>query len=407
MKLPGDRLTVCLLTSSAEPSGMGEHMLTLARELEERYRVVLVAPPVQGGRALLDRAAALGLEVLPLDARGERPDWLPLRDWLRRHRVAVFHGHAGVGWEGHSALWAAREAGVPAILRTEHLPDVITLPRERESHRRAVAAVDRLICVSEAARQSFLAAGFPADKLRVVHNGIAPHLGAADRPGVRARLGLPPDAQLVLTVARFSKQKGHRFLLEAVPAVLGRCPRAHFVWAGTGPLLGRLRARVARLGLARRVHLVGQRDDIPDLMAAADVFVLPSLFEGLPLAVLEAMAAGLPVIGTDVCGTGEAVQDGFSGWLVPPADPAALARALLEALTRPDLAAQRAAAGRARFGHEFSAGRMAAETARLYEEVLAERPRREPLPASLPLPERPPERGAWAGERHAQPEPAE
>ena len=128
---------------------------------------------------------------------------------------------------------------------------------------------------------------------------------------------------------------------------------------------------VEGMGLAGRVLFLGQRDDVPELMAGSDLLALPSLFEGLPLSALEAMAAGLPVVGTRVCGTSEAVLDGVTGRLVEPGDPEALAEAIVEVLQAPGLAARMGAAGRLRVEREFGAARMACETAAIYEELRA------------------------------------
>jgi glycosyltransferase involved in cell wall biosynthesis len=191
---------------------------------------------------------------------------------------------------------------------------------------------------------------------------------------MRRALGLPPQAPVILTVARFAPQKGHQVLLEAIPTVLAHQPAAQFLWVGDGPLLPALRARAKSLGVGNHLHFLGRRDDVPELLGAADLFVLPSRFEGLPLAVLEAMAAGLPVVGTQVCGTQEAVADGRTGQLVPPDDPPALANAITALLSQPALAARFGAAGQQRFARLFGAGRMAQETADLYGELLR-RPR--------------------------------
>jgi glycosyltransferase involved in cell wall biosynthesis len=359
--------SVCLFTDSREPSGLGEHMLTLAIDLQASYDLSFACPATSHGRPLLDRATQMGLPTLALAPDGQAgPE---LGRWLRRRRVQVFHGHAGIGWEGHGGIYAAREAGVPVVIRTEHLPYLITKPHERAGHRRLMQRVDRLICVSEHARVTFVKSGVPPEQLRVVRNGIHPRPARADRDGVRARLGLPSEAQLVLAVGRLTEQKGHRYLVEAAPRVIEQEPRAHLLVVGQGELADELRELVRVLGLEGSVHLVGQRPDVPELLAASDLFVLPSLFEGLPLVALEAMAAGRPVVGTRGCGTAEAVADGVTGRLVPPRDSAALATAILEALEQPGLAARWGVAGRMRLEREFRAERMARETASVYEEV--------------------------------------
>jgi glycosyltransferase involved in cell wall biosynthesis len=360
---------LCLFTDSSEPSGMGELMLTLAAELRGRYRLSFICPPTQAGCLLLRRATALGVEVLALDMAGQASRDDVLGDWIRHHRIGIFHDHAGIGWEGHSGVYTARDAGVPAVLRTEHLPYLLTDAREQEAHRQLVHVIDRLICVSEGARASFLAAGVPPHKLGVVRNGIRPNRIAPDRPGIRARLGLSPADRIVLTVGRFTEQKGHRLLVEAMPAILEAGEDIHFVWVGRGPLEHELRRLVRRRGLGGWVHFVGQRSDVLELMAAADVFVLPSSFEGLPLVVLEAMAAGLPVVGTFVCGIAEAVEDERTGRLVER-DSSQLARGVLDILNDPQQAARLGAAGRQRVLQEFSAARMARDMMAIYREMV-------------------------------------
>jgi len=346
-------------------------MLTLAAELRTRFRVSVVFPPTDAGRALLGRALVLDVDTFALEGRGDRDAMARFSEWLQERDIHIFHGHAGVGWEGHHGIRAARMAGVPAVLRTEHVANIIDNPRVRDDHACIVGMVDRLICVSRGVADTFIEAGIPADKVRVVRNGIDLQAAPRDRADVRARLGLGPDARIILTVARLASNKGHGDLAAAASAIVAQQRAAHLVWVGDGPLEQMLRAQVKRLGLASHVHLVGRRDDVPSLMAGADVLVLPSLFEGLPLVVLEAMAAGLPVVATRVCGTDEAVLDGITGRLVEIGDVTRLADAVLTVLDRPDLTATWGAAGRARVEREFSARRMAEETAAIYAEALA------------------------------------
>ncbi len=359
-------LTVCLFTDSLEPSGVGESMLTLAAELREQYRLCFVCPPGALGNKLLTRAHEMGLVTLGYECRSRQQE-AELTEWLRAQGVKIFHCHAGIGWEGHHGIYAASWAHVPFGVRTEHLPDMLTDPLQRRDYKRIVGIIDRVICVSDSAHASFIKAGVPEKKLRLVRNGIARRTVMPDRDGIRARLGLPRTARIVLTVGRMVKQKGYDLLLDAIPAVLAREPKTHFVWVGGGELEVDLQNRAREMGLQNRICFAGLRDDVADLMAAADVFVLPSRFEGLPLAVLEAMAAKLPVVGTRVCGITEAVLDGQTGRLVEPGDVKALAHALLQVLENPELAIRWGAAGRWRVQQEFSAARMGRETASIYE----------------------------------------
>jgi glycosyltransferase involved in cell wall biosynthesis len=357
------QMRILLYTESPDPSGMGEQMLTLAEGLRVHYRFLFACPPTPLGTPLLARAERLGLQTLRL----ERLDGFA--HWLREQHVDLMHNHAGIGWEGHAGLYAAREAGLP-IIRTEHLPYLITEPGQQADHTRMLAAINVLVCVSEGARRTFEHAGVDPVLLRVVRNGARDVAAPPDRAGVRHELGLPEACPLVLTVGRFTPQKNYPALLDAVPAVLTVHPEAQFVWVGQGPLWDRLHRMVQTRGLARYVHLVGQRSDAPRLMAAADLFVLPSQFEGLPLVVLEAMASGLPVVGTRVCGIEEAVVDGVTGRLVPCDDMQALTEAIRDGLADAAQRRQWGCQARAAFDSHWRADRMARDMQVVYEEVL-------------------------------------
>ncbi len=377
---------LCLFTDSLDPSGVGEHMLDLARALSSCWRVVFACPRGPQGDVFLGRARALGLEVLALEPGADGlPSTEQLREWLASNRCQVFHAHAGIGWEGHAAIYAARAAGC-AVVRTEHLPYLLTEPWQIEDHRRLLGSVDLLICVSQAARDTFVRQGLDPAQIKAVRNGIElspcdtrPHTARAElRREMRRELSLPPDAPLLLTIGRFTEQKGHIFLLRALPLLdelrQGNAG-ARLLWVGQGCGRQALEAEASRAGLGERVLFLGQRDDVPVLLRACDAFVLPSLFEGLPLAALEAMSSGLPIVGTRVCGTEEAISSEEFGWLVPPRDPGALALALAQVLARPDEAARRAKRARRRVRESFTTARMARETACVYHEALQLRQR--------------------------------
>lgn len=360
--------SVCLVTDSEEPSGVGEHMLALIAALRCHRRVVLVCSRAPKVRRFLERAIALGVDTLALDWHSSES---PRRfaEWLSHRKVDLCHVHAGIFWESQEIAAIAKGSGVPVVFRTEHLPFVSDNLRERDRYAKAICHVDQLICVSRQARDSFVAAGMSPECIIVIRNGTAVIARSAERISVRSRLGFHPDSRIVLTVARYTEQKDHRTLLDAIPTVLECESRACFVWVGTGPLEKQMMDAVRRQGLDRHIMFLGERDDVPDLMAAADVFALPSRFEGLPLAVLEAMAAGLPVVATRVCGTAEAVRHGLTGLLVEPGRPAALATALVEVLTKPEWAAQLGERGRVRVRRYFSVDRMARQTLALYDDV--------------------------------------
>ena len=346
-------MRICLATDSHEPSGVGVHMLALAAAFSPDREVVIAGRP---GTGLLERAAAAGFAILRLDGDADE-------ERLRRLDPDLLHVHAGIGWEGHGLARLGRAAGIPMIVRTEHLPYLLTDPGQQAEHRAGLDLVDATVCVSQAAAESLRAAGLTDRLLRTIPNGVSPSRVPGDRGTLRRRLGLPPDAAVMLTVARFTPQKGHATLLAAWPHILAAEPRALLLLAGDGPVRRHVEAAAAGHGTVR---FLGNRDDVPDLMAAADLMILPSRFEGLPLVILEAMAADLPAVATDTPGTDEAVIDGETGLLVPPDDAPALAD--------PVARGRMAEAGQARWRRLFTASRMARDTLRLYDELLETRP---------------------------------
>lgn len=365
------RPTVCLFTDSKNPSGVGEHMLALTDELKTRCSILFMCPATEQGRRFLARADAMGLESLAV--RLDKGHQARLMDIFKRRQPDIFHVHAGIGWEGLSSAAIARMAGVPIVLRTEHLPYLLTNPGQRARYRRGLAHLDHIICVSAAARDSFIKTGVPPSLMSVVRNGIPETIEVCGRETARVKLGMAAETPVLLTVGRLTEQKNHRLLIEAIPAVLEQAPNTQVLLVGTGPLESALRRAVRARKLHETVRFLGQRDDVPDLMAAADVFVLPSRFEGHPLVVLEAMRAGLPVVATNVCGTAEAVQDGRTGLLLTSGDPAALAGALRLMLAQPAWARRLGAEGRKRARRHFGAARMASQTLDLYCELLGAR----------------------------------
>jgi predicted dehydrogenase/glycosyltransferase involved in cell wall biosynthesis len=350
-----------LVTESPAPSGLGEHMLTLAGGLADRFDIVVGALPSSG---LIDRARERGFACKAIDPA----DRAGLDRWFARTRPAVVHVHAGIGWEGHASA-AAAQAAQARVIRTEHLPYLLTEPAQRDDHRTGLAAVDRLIAVSDAVAQSHRAAGL-GNRMTTVANGVTARIPTRARDAMRREWGVD-GGPVLLMAGRFAPQKSHALMLDAMPAILAEQPRATLLLAGDGPLLWDIAAQVARRGLAGSVRLMGHRADLPDLMTAADLLVLPSRFEGLPLVALEAMAAGLPIVASDAPGNAEMIDHGRTGWLSPAGDAAAFARTVIEALgdTR-RLAAVATAAGE-RQRELYAADRMIDRTAEIYDEETA------------------------------------
>jgi glycosyltransferase involved in cell wall biosynthesis len=348
---------------------MGRQMLTLGRGLAERRRVILAAPDAIDARWLFDAAADAGLEAWPLTDGGPGAQAESFRGLLAETTVAVVNVHAGIGWEGHAVAGVARQARAPAIVRTEHLPFLLTKAVDRERYRVGLAAVDAIIAVSGSVARSHIRAGVPEGLVTTVRNGIEDVAPRLRREAVRAALGVPPSAPLVVGVGRMTRQKGWDLLLEAADTILGSGPETTLLIVGSGPLADVIDAEIETRGLSGRVRRRAAWDDVPALLEAADVVALPSRFEGLPLVALEAMAVARPVVGTRVAGIDETVEDGVTGRLVPPEDPAALADAIVEILEDAATARRYGTAGRRRYEDVFTAARMVAETEAVYDRV--------------------------------------
>jgi glycosyltransferase involved in cell wall biosynthesis len=252
---------------------------------------------------------------------------------------------------------AASLSGVPAV-SVEHNMD------SWRGGNPVFGALDRLVAAQNRGRiaVSRAVAGMlvernvlPPDRIEVIPNGVSFPAGepAVDRRAVRAGFGLADEDFVLVTVARLTAQKGHRHLLGALPALRERIPRLRCLCLGEGDLRPELEALCRRLGLDDAVVFAGAVDGVMGILPACDLFVLPSLWEGLPLAVVEAMGVGLPVIATDVAGTPEAVESGRTGLLVPPGDPGALADAVLALHDDEELRGRLAGEGRRRAREEF------------------------------------------------------
>jgi glycosyltransferase involved in cell wall biosynthesis len=364
------RRSICYYTPSTDPSGMGAHMVDLVAEFAGTADVALMMRPTVGGRRLLERAAVVGARTVELPSPRDPRFAAVVTGFLQAHPTDVFHCHVGTGCEDWDGVRLARRAGCTAVVQSQHLPYLVSSPRKRRALHHAVEEVDRLIAVSEGLRRSYCRIGVPEERFSTVPNGVAPLSDRIGRDAARAALGLDPRQPVVLTVGRLTHMKGQWHLVDAVPALLDRFPDLAVVLVGHGPLREALEKRAAGLGVGGAVRFTGHRTDARRLLAAADVFVLPSRHEGMPLVALEAMEAGLPVVATRVIGTEEVVEDGITGALVRPGDPAALGAALGRLLADPALRRRQGDAGRRRYLACFTRERMARDTAAVYASVL-------------------------------------
>jgi glycosyltransferase involved in cell wall biosynthesis len=304
-------------------------------------------------------------------------DWQCLKGLaatLRRSGVDVVHGH-----EFTMALYgtaAARLIGKPAVI-TIHSAQYVSLALRRRLALSLAARSSRAMVAvsSDTARTLEQRLWLRSGAVTTIHNGIIERPGRSD--GVRDAIGARPDEILLLAVGNLYPVKGHPVLLDALQRLQDAAPaRWRLVVAGRGRNKAALEERAAALGLRELVHFLGHRDDVPDLLAAADVFVMPSLREGLPLAILEAMFAGKAIVASGVGGIPEAITSGEHGILVEPGDPAALSEALRALLSDPAVRLRLGDAARRRAQAEFRVGEMADRYERIYRESVRRDPSR-------------------------------
>ncbi len=366
-----------LFTDATAVGGAEAALLLLLEHLDrDRWRPTLLYHPAEAVEQLERRAAAAGAELLPvpplpLGLRGLQR--VPaLARLLRRERPDVFHAHLSWQLACKFPLAAAELARVPAVVATVQLyVDAPLTPSSRVQLRAIARGVGRYLAVSDkiagALRRDLrLAAG----KVEVIHNAVdvSRFSGPPDRE-LRRTLTGSDRTPLVFTAARLHEQKGLDVLIEVVPGV----PEAHFVIAGDGTERGRLEQLAADLGVAERVTFLGSRSDIPALLRASDLFVLPSRYEGFPLALLEAMAAEVPVVATRIGGVDELVVDGENGELVEAGDSVALGSAIARLLADADRRKQFAARGR-ELVERHTAEATAARVSRVYDALLSSVP---------------------------------
>ncbi len=315
-------------------------VLLLARGLDAGQFDVAVSSG--GSGPLVEEACRSGLRHLPF-APGPRLNLRPaaaIARILEGEKTDILHTHGG--YAGLYGRLAARRARTPVVVHTLHgihylhyrnpVLRRLSIWQERFLSRSTDALV--VVCQSDLAlaRKHRLAA---PELLVVVPNGLDSPAAGGPPPaaGLRDNLGLGQGGPIVGTVARLHRQKGIIHLLRAAPRILGASPRARIVVVGEGPLGGDLRKRAASLGLSGRFVFLGERDDARSIMSLFDVFVLPSLWEGLPFVLVEAAALGRPIVATAVDGVPEVVEDGKTGVLIPPADADALADAVIGLLS--------------------------------------------------------------------------
>jgi glycosyltransferase involved in cell wall biosynthesis len=369
------RHTVLYVIWSLQAGGAERVVADLARRIDRtQFRPLVCCLNFKG--QLAAPLEAEGIAVFALDKR-PRLDLRVLARLvrlMRREEVDVVHTHL---WT--ASFWgrlAALLAGVPVRVVTEHNLDTWRRTPHWLADRLLARVTHQFIFVSAAVEGFYKTRlGLPPSRYRVILNAVErpPLESRPDAAAARRHLALDGAGMVVGAVGRLEERKGHAFLLEALRRVAEVEPDVHGLIVGDGIERERLAALRDRLALGERVRLAGYWPDLAEALAAIDVFVLPSLMEGHPLAVLEAMAAARPIVATAVGGNAEAIEDGVNGILVPPADPEALARAILSLVRDPERAARLGRAARRTLEERFDLEATVRANEDVYRQCLEER----------------------------------
>ncbi len=360
------RLRIAQMVESDGPGGAETMILQLALELRRRGHSVELMGPPRGTGWLAAQLEPLGLPLhtfslkRPLDPGCYRG----LKEFIRRHDLRVVHSHDFTMAVYGAA--AARSLGRRHIITFHGGLDMLARWRRRTAIRWAMRSSAATVAVSAATQRIFSQRlGVPAARFAVIPNGIS--VTAGKPASTRQEFAIRPEELVILAVGNVMAVKGHPVLVEALARLVGGEIPWRLIVAGdvrdAGPPI---RSILADNPLSGRVHLPGLRSDVPALLAAADLFVMPSLSEGLPLALLEAMFAGRAIVASAVGGIPEVIRDGQDGLLVPANDPAALAAALRRLLVDPALRRRLGESARTRAAEHYAIGAMTDAYERLY-----------------------------------------
>jgi glycosyltransferase involved in cell wall biosynthesis len=329
---PPRRLRVCILIPKLQIGGAEVQVLHLMKHLDKGAFAVFVCC-MQPGDAQMEREAESHTEfLLQLRFRWRNLPFSVTRlvSFLRRYRIDILHCHLGLA--DSIGRCAGRLAGVPVLMTTEHGKHLWKTRPHLLFERILNRITDMRICVSRdimelrAERE-----GTPREKLTLIPNAVAPaefERPQRGRAAVMNEFGWHVDDPLVVSVGRLVVAKDYPLLVESIGLIRTELPNVRCLIVGEGDCRGSIEERIAALDLGENVTIAGYRRDVADILGAADVFTLSSIREGLPVSLLEAMAAGKAIVGTDVGGIPDAITDGSNGLIVPPRDARALAEAV-------------------------------------------------------------------------------
>lgn len=361
-----------MFSNATVRAGAEEHILELLRGLDRRqFQLHLACPEVLLTQYGKDIPEDVHVTPILLDRLFDMRGAIRLGLTLRNQKIGILHCH--MFRAGLFASPIGRLCRVPVILETTHVRETWRKGwfKSRFVVDRAIGhLIDRYIAVSEANSKYLIEEKrIPARKVTVIQNGCSMdrvNPEKAHPEGIRESLGFSKSDIVLIVMARLEPQKGHKILLQALSTVRAEFPNIRLICLGTGALKDELNSLARELKLNEIVRFVGFQSNVADWLAVADIGVLPSFYEGLPLTAVETLAAGLPLVATAVDGTPEVVLDGKTGLLVPPGDPAAMAGAIRQLARQSELRQKLAKAGREWVLQRFTIERQVEQTSSLY-----------------------------------------
>jgi glycosyltransferase involved in cell wall biosynthesis len=367
------RYTILHTIETGGPGGAETVLLELATNLDSsRFRSLALLP---SGSWLPKQLQARGIPTVIAQSKAWYDLHLPrvMRQLVRQERVDLIHSH--LPDQNFYSCLVGHLAACKTVVTYHGTPGVFRNGRTRSAVKSWVVrhAATAVVVVSDYLGRVLTQLGFPAKKIVRIYNGVDIKQFACQAGGrLRAELGFPANAKMVGMVANLRQSKGYEYFIQAARQVTEAIPEARFVAVGEkdDTIANQLDSLIRQLGLEDRCVFLGFRSDVPQILSDLDVFVLSSVSEGLSIATIEAMAAGKPVVVTRSGGPEEVVEEGRTGFLVPPADPSALASRICEVLRSPDLAATLSRNAQAEAESKFSLALMVSEYESLYERCL-------------------------------------
>ena len=368
-----DKIRLMHVIEDLGVGGLERVVVTICRTIDrDRFEPSVLV--LRGSGVLATELAQLGVEVIDIGGSPGKGDYFAFRKVARearKRRIDLFHTHNTLPL--FDAFAAARLTGVRAHVHTDHARDFPDKLRYMIAEHVASYFLDRIVAVSDDTKNNLVRyEKISPSRITVIPNGIDGErfTQPVDEAAIRVALGLS-SGPVIGMGARLTEQKGVIYLLQAVVHLRAQYPGVQVLIAGTGDQEDYLKRAAGELGIASAVHFLGVRLDLPKVVRAFDVYVMPSIWEGLPMALLEAFAAGTPVVASDVGGVGKVIRHRENGSLVPPRDPGALAAELAHVLAHSELRTKYSATARRTYEESYSAEAMTRRYEAVYLEAVA------------------------------------